>query len=54
MYYGAGFIALCWCAVRMLRGEMSFGSLTAVTQLICYLILGRRRLKKLEAAQSMA
>ena len=34
MYYGAGFIALCWCAVRMLRGEMSFGSLTAVTQLV--------------------
>lgn len=34
MYYGVGFIALCWCAVRMLRGEMSFGSLTAVTQLV--------------------
>lgn len=33
-YYGAGFIALCWCAARMLRGEMSFGSLTAVTQLV--------------------
>lgn len=34
MHYGVGFVALCWCAVRMLRGEMSFGSLTAVTQLV--------------------
>lgn len=32
--YGAGFLALCWCAGRMLRGEMTFGSLTAVTQLV--------------------
>lgn len=37
MYYGAGFIALCWCAARMLRGEMTFGSLTAVTQLVSQL-----------------
>ena len=34
MYYGAGFLALCWCAARMLRGQMSFGSLTAVIQLV--------------------
>lgn len=34
MFYGAGFLALCWCAARMLRGEMSFGSLTAVIQLV--------------------
>lgn len=37
MYYGVGFLALCWCAVRMLRGEMTFGSLTAVTQLVSQL-----------------
>ena len=34
MTYGAGFLALCWCAARMLRGQMSFGSLTAVIQLV--------------------
>jgi ATP-binding cassette subfamily B protein len=34
MYYGAGFLALTWCANRMLRGQMSFGSLTAVIQLV--------------------
>ena len=34
MYYGAGFLALAWCAWRMLQGQMSFGSLTAVTQLV--------------------
>ena len=34
MYYGAGFLALVWCAYRMLRGKMSFGSLTAVIQLV--------------------
>lgn len=34
MSYGAGFLALCWCAARMLRGQMSFGSLTAVIQLV--------------------
>lgn len=32
--YGAGFLALCWCAWQMLQGNMSFGSLTAVTQLV--------------------
>ena len=34
LYYGAGFLALCWCAYRMLQGQMSFGSLTAITQLV--------------------
>lgn len=34
LYYGAGFLALCWCAWQMLHGRMSFGSLTAVTQLV--------------------
>lgn len=34
MYYGAGFVALVWCAWRMLHGQMTFGSLTAVTQLV--------------------
>lgn len=34
MSYGAGFLALCWCAWRMLHGQMSFGSLTAVIQLV--------------------
>lgn len=37
LYYGAGFLALIWCAGRMLKGEMSFGSLTAVTQLVSQL-----------------
>lgn len=32
--YGAGFIALIWCSVRMFYGAMSFGSLTAITQLV--------------------
>ena len=32
--YGAGFLALGWCAWQMLQGRMSFGSLTAVTQLV--------------------
>ena len=32
--YGAGFLALIWCAGRMLNGKMSFGSLMAVTQLV--------------------
>lgn len=32
--YGAGFLALVWCAWRMLNGQMSFGSLTAVIQLV--------------------
>lgn len=34
MGYGAGFLALAWCAWRLLQGEMSFGSLTAVIQLV--------------------
>lgn len=34
MYHGAGFLALVWCAYRMLHGQMSFGSLTAVVQLV--------------------
>ena len=34
MYQGAGFLALVWCAGRMLQGQMSFGSLTAVVQLV--------------------
>ena len=32
--YGAGFVALIWCSARMLNGTMSFGSLTAITQLV--------------------
>lgn len=34
MTYGAGFLALVWCAWRMLQGQMSFGALTAVIQLV--------------------
>ncbi|MBQ8833638.1 MAG: ABC transporter ATP-binding protein [Oscillospiraceae bacterium] len=34
MSYGAGFLALGWCAWRMLNGQMTFGFLTAVTQLV--------------------
>ena len=34
MTYGAGFLALTWCAYRLLQGKMSFGSLTAVIQLV--------------------
>ena len=34
MSHGAGFLALCWCAWQMLLGNMSFGSLTAMTQLV--------------------
>ena len=34
MYYGAGFAALCWCGWHLLMGRMSFGSLTAVIQLV--------------------
>lgn len=35
--YGAGFLALIWCSYRMLQGQMSFGSLTAVMQLVSQL-----------------
>jgi len=34
MFYGAGFLALVWCSARMLMGQMTFGSLTAVIQLV--------------------
>ncbi|MBR2223814.1 MAG: ABC transporter ATP-binding protein, partial [Christensenellaceae bacterium] len=34
MSYGAGFSALVWCAYRLLHGQMSFGSLTAIVQLV--------------------
>ena len=37
MYYGAGFAALVWCSFRLLRGQMTFGALTAVTQLVSQL-----------------
>ena len=37
MSYGAGFLALCWCANSLLLGQMSFGSLTAVVQLVSQL-----------------
>ena len=34
MYYGAGFLALAWGAFRILQGQMTFGSLTAMIQLV--------------------
>ena len=34
MFQGAGFLALVWCSGRMLVGQMSFGSLTAIIQLV--------------------
>lgn len=34
LYQGAGFAALLWCGSRLLRGQLSFGSLTAVIQLV--------------------
>lgn len=34
MSYGAGFAALIWCGWRLMRGQMSFGSMTAVIQLV--------------------
>ena len=37
VYYLAGFAALIWCAVRLLGGSMTFGDLTAVTQLVSQL-----------------
>ena len=37
MSYGAGFVALVWCAFKMLNGLMTFGALTAVTQLVSQL-----------------
>ena len=35
--YAAGFAALVWCAFKLLHGQMTFGSLTAVTQLVSQL-----------------
>lgn len=34
LYQGAGFAALLWCGAKLLRGQLSFGSLTAVIQLV--------------------
>lgn len=34
MSYCASFIALVWCAFKLLRGQITFGGLTAVTQLV--------------------
>lgn len=37
MSYAASFISLVWCAFGLLRGQLTFGSLTAVTQLVSQL-----------------
>lgn len=37
MFYLAGFLALVWCAYNLLHGRMTFGTLTAVTQLVSQL-----------------
>lgn len=37
LYTGTGFMALVWCGGKLLRGELTFGSLTAVTQLVSQL-----------------
>lgn len=34
LYQGASFAALLWCGGKLLRGQLSFGSLTAVIQLV--------------------
>lgn len=34
MYYGAGFVALMWGASKLLVGQMTYGSLTALIQLV--------------------
>lgn len=34
LFYGAGFLALAWCSWHLLLGQMTFGSLTAVIQLV--------------------
>ncbi len=34
VYYCAGFLALIWCGRKLLRGQISFGSLTAVMSLV--------------------
>lgn len=37
MTYGAGFAALVWSSAKLMTGQMSFGSLTAITQLVSQL-----------------
>lgn len=37
MSYGASFVALVWCAGKLLLGQMTYGTLTAVTQLVSQL-----------------
>lgn len=37
VYYLAGFAALLWCASGLLKGQITFGDLTAVTQLVSQL-----------------
>lgn len=34
VYYLAGFAALLWCSAGLLQGQLTFGDLTAVTQLV--------------------
>lgn len=34
LYYGCGFLALVWCSMGLLKGQLSFGSLTAIIQLV--------------------
>ncbi len=37
LFQGAGFAALVWCAFHLLQGEMTYGTLMAVTQLVTQL-----------------
>lgn len=37
VYYLAGFAALLWCSAGLLQGQITFGDLTAVTQLVSQL-----------------
>ena len=37
MFYGAGFAALVWCAAGILGGTITYGTMTAVTQLVSQL-----------------
>ena len=37
MFYGAGFAALVWCSAGILSGTITFGTMTAVTQLVSQL-----------------
>lgn len=34
MMYSIGFLTLGWCSYRLLKGQMNFGTLTAITQLV--------------------